>query len=245
MMKNTIIITNSIFSQRAIENNYGKVVLSILSPPVNVDIYRKFALTNQSRENKIIVLSRYSPDKKIETAIRIAKILHRLNQEFKLIIIGNIIKDNYDYYRYLEHLISLYKLNDHIKLYLNVPLNNLLQLMATSKILLHPTLEEPFGISVAEGMSAGLVPVVPFRGGNTEFVPKQFHYKTEEEAANIIINTMKISYNDRLKISKYTNVFSISNFKNKLKMLIQDLLEKEILISSHQIQKNNIRTLKP
>lgn len=245
MMKNTIIITNSIFSQRAIENNYGKVVLSILSPPVNVDIYRKFALTNQSRENKIIVLSRYSPDKKIETAIRIAKILHRLNQEFKLIIIGNIIKDNYDYYRYLEHLISLYKLNDHIKLYLNVPLNNLLQLMATSKILLHPTLEEPFGISVAEGMSAGLVPVVPFRGGNTEFVPKQFHYKTEEEAANIIINTMKISYNDRLKISKYTNVFSISNFKNKLKMLIQDLIEKEILISSHQIQKNNIRTLKP
>ena len=245
MMKNKIIITNSNFSQRTIENNYGKVVLSILSPPVNVDIYRKFALTNQSRENKIIVLSRYSPDKKIETAVRIAKFLYRLNQEFELIIIGNIIKDNYDYYRYLEHLISLYKLNDHIKLYLNVPLNNLLQLMATSKILLHPTLEEPFGISVAEGMSAGLVPVVPFRGGNTEFVPKQFHYKTEEEAANIIINTMKISYNDRLKISKYTNVFSISNFKNKLKMLIQDLLEKEILISSHQIQKNNIRTLKP
>ena len=47
----------------------------------------------------------------------------------------------------------------HVKLQLNVPLNNVLKLMARSKILLHPTLEEPFGISVAEGMSAGLIPL--------------------------------------------------------------------------------------
>jgi glycosyltransferase involved in cell wall biosynthesis len=244
MMKNTIIVTNSEFSKQAIENNYGKVVLSILSPPVNVDIYRNFALTNQSRENIIIVLSRYSPDKKIETAIRIAKILHRSNYNYKMIIIGNIVKENYDYYRYLQSLISLSNLNDHVKLYLNVPLNNLLQLMATSKILLHPTLAEPFGISVAEGMSAGLIPIVPFRGGNTEFVPKQFHYKTEEEAAKIIINAMDTSHYDRVKISKFTDIFSITNFKNKLKILIKDLLEKEIAISSHQIQKNNIKTYK-
>ena len=241
MMKNTIIITNSEFSKQAIENYYGKAVLSVLSPPVNVDIYRKFALTNQLRENIIIVLSRYSPDKKIETAIRIAKILHQVYKNYKMIVIGNIVKDNYEYYRYLQSLISLSKLNDHVKLYLNVPLNNLLQLMTTSKILLHPTLEEPFGISIAEGMSAGLVPIVPFKGGNTEFVPKQFHYKTEEEAVKIIINAMNTSYNDRLKISKFTDIFSISNFKNSLKILIQDLIEKELALSSHQIKRNNIK----
>jgi glycosyltransferase involved in cell wall biosynthesis len=238
MMKNTIIITNSEFSKQAIENYYGKVVLSVLSPPVDVSIFQKFALTNQIRENIIIVLSRYSPDKKIESAIQIAKILHRVSKNYKMIVIGNIVKDNYDYYRYLQSLISLSKLNDHVKLYLNVPLNNLLQLMATSKILLHPTLEEPFGISIAEGMSAGLVPVVPFKGGNTEFVPKQFHYKTEEEAVKIIINAMNISYHDRLKISKITDLFSINNFKNNLKILIEDLVEKEIAISSQPIKKN-------
>jgi glycosyltransferase involved in cell wall biosynthesis len=238
MMKNTIIVTNSEFSKQAIENCYGNVVLSVLSPPVDVDIFRKFALTNQSRENIIIVLSRYSPDKKIESAIRIAKVLQQVYKNYKMIIIGNIIKDNYDYYRYLQSLISLSKLNDHVKLYLNVPLNILLQLMATSKILLHPTVEEPFGISIAEGMSAGLVPVVPYKGGNTEFVPKQFHYKTEEEAVKIIMNAMDISYKDRLKISTITDIFSINNFKNNLKILIQDLIEKEITISSHQIKKN-------
>jgi hypothetical protein len=86
-----------------------------------------------------------------------------------------------------------------------------------------------------------LVPIVPFKGGNTEFVPKQFHYKTEEEAVKIIINAMNTSYNDRLKISKFTDIFSITNFKKSLKILIQDLVEKEIALSSHQIQRNNIK----
>ena len=76
------------------------------------------------------------------------------------------------------------------------------------------------------------------KGGNTEFVPKQFHYKTEEEAVKILINAMNISYNDRLKLSTFTDIFSISNFKKNLNILIQDLTEKEITITSHQIKKN-------
>src|SRR5680860_705094 len=107
----------------------------------------------------------------------------------------------------------MYRLNDHVKIQLNVPLDSVLKLMATSKILLHPTLEEPFGLSVAEGMSAGLIPVVPFKGGNTEFVPSRFHFKTEEEAVKIIIDAMKISFEDRLKISKYPAIFSVNKFK--------------------------------
>ncbi len=240
MMKNTLIITNSQFSKQAIENYYGKVVLSILSPPVDVETYKKVALSNLIRENRIIVISRYSPDKKIETAIRIARILHKFFKNFKMIIIGNIVKDNYDYYRYLQSLISMYRLNEHVKIQLNVPLDNVLKLMATSKILLHPTLEEPFGISVAEGMSAGLIPVVPFKGGNTEFVPSQFHFKTEEEAVKIIIDAMKISFEDRLKISKYPDIFSVNNFKSNLKTIIQNILEKKLAISSPQIKNNNI-----
>jgi alpha-1,2-mannosyltransferase len=240
MMRNTLIITNSQFSKQAIENDYGKVVLSILSPPVDVKSYRQVALCNPAQENTIIVISRYSPDKKIETAIRIARILLKFFKNFKMIIIGNIHEDNYEYYRYLQSLIRIYKLNENVKLHLNVPLNDLLKLMARSKILLHPTFEEPFGISVAEGMSAGLIPVVPFKGGNTEFVPTRFHYKSEEEAVKIIIDAMKISVEDRLKISKFTDIFSVNNFKTNLKKIIQNIVEKELTISSPQIKKNII-----
>ena len=240
MMKNTIIVTNSQFSKQAIENDYGKVVLSILSPPVDVETYRKIALSNPARENTIIVISRYSPDKKIETAIKIARILYKVYKNFKMIIIGNILRDNYDYYRYLHSLINMYRLKENVKLELNVPLNDVLKLMARSKILLHPTFEEPFGISVAEGMSAGLIPVVPFKGGNTEFVPTRFHFKTEEEAVKIIIEAMKISVEDRLKLSKFPDIFSINNFKTNLKKIIENTLEKELAISSPQIKNKNI-----
>ena len=196
--------------------------------------------SNPRRENIIIVITRYSPDKKIETAIKIAKILHTIYKNFKMIIIGNILPDNYEYYRYLQTLICMWRLNETISLQCNVPLNYVLKLMGKSKILLHPTFEEPFGISVAEGMSAGLIPVVPFKGGNTEFVPTQFHFTREEEAVKIIIEAMKMSDEDRLKLSKFPDIFSVINFKTNLKKIIGNTLEKELTMSSPQIKNNNI-----
>jgi len=240
MMRNTIIITNSLFSKQAIEKDYGKVVLSILSPPVDIETYRNVAFSNPRRENIIIVITRYSPDKKIEIAIKIARLLNKIYKNFKMIIIGNILPDNYEYYRYLQTLIGMWSLNETIKLQCNVPLSYVLKLMAKSKILLHPTFEEPFGISVAEGMSAGLIPVVPFKGGNTEFVPTQFHFTREEEAVKIIIEAMKISDEERLKLSKYPDIFSVNNFKTNLKRIIGNMLEKELAITSPQIKNNNI-----
>jgi gamma-glutamyltranspeptidase len=89
-------------------------------------------------------------------------------------------------------------------------------------------------------MSAGLIPVVPFKGGNTEFVPKRFHFKTEEDAVKIIIEAMKISMEDRLKLSTFPDIFSVNNFKNNLKKIIENMLEKELAISSPQIKNKNI-----
>jgi hypothetical protein len=51
---------------------------------------------------------------------------------------------------------------------------------------------------------------------------------------------MKISFEDRLKISKYPDIFSVNNFKSNLKTIIQNILEKELAISSPQIKSNNI-----
>jgi glycosyltransferase involved in cell wall biosynthesis len=44
-----------------------------------------------------------------------------------------------------------------------------------------------FGISVVEAMSAGLIPVVPDVGGNSEFVLQQYHYNTFKQAVEIIL----------------------------------------------------------
>ncbi|MFI5406300.1 MAG: glycosyltransferase, partial [Nitrososphaerales archaeon] len=60
-------------------------------------------------------------------------------------------------------------------------------LFSQSKIILHPTFKEPFGIAVAEGVSSGLIPVVPTMGGNSEFVPQRFQF------GQILIEELKIS----------------------------------------------------
>jgi glycosyltransferase involved in cell wall biosynthesis len=58
--------------------------------------------------------------------------------------------------------------------------------MSKSKVYLYPVAGEPFRIAVVEAMAAGLIPVVPYIGGNSEFVPQRYHYRTLEEPAEII-----------------------------------------------------------
>jgi alpha-1,2-mannosyltransferase len=102
----------------------------------------------------------------------------------------------------------------------NVDINDLLDLFAKSKVLFHPTIGEPFGISVAEAMSAGLVPVVPTFGGNTEFVPEKLRYNNYIEAAKIITRFMNATAQQRLALSNSVKKFSKKNFKANLKSLL-------------------------
>ena len=60
----------------------------------------------------------------------------------------------------------------------------------------------------SESMSAGLIPVVPDIGGQTEFVPSKFQYHTLEQAVKIIVSALDIPYSERALISNSVNKFS-------------------------------------
>jgi glycosyltransferase involved in cell wall biosynthesis len=91
MMRNTVVLTNSEFSKEAIKQSYNnKVQALILSPPVDVEAFCKAALYSkeEQREDIILVVSRFNPDKQVENAIRIAKFLSdRKNIDHNMIII--------------------------------------------------------------------------------------------------------------------------------------------------------------
>ena len=94
-----------------------------------------------------------------------------------MIIIGNICNaQDDDYLLFLKNMIHHYDLHEYVKLEIGPSFDKLVHLMSKSKIYLHPLAGEPFGISVAEAMGAGLIPVVPCVGGNSEFVPQRYHY---------------------------------------------------------------------
>jgi glycosyltransferase involved in cell wall biosynthesis len=249
MMTNTIILTNSEFSKRAIKLLYKNIEEPIvLSPPVDVETFRRAALYSkeEERENTILVVSRFSPDKEVENAIRIAKILYEKKKtHYNMIIVGNIHNRDIEYLDFLRGMINGYGLKNYVKLEVGASFERLLHLMSKSKVYLHPLAGEPFGISVAEAMAAGLIPVVPHVGGNSEFVPQQYHYSSLEEAAEIIedallprnmgskitnnkINNDTISeYNLRVNLSNLVMRFSTENYKKNFRKIIDCLLRRK------------------
>lgn len=230
MMKSTLVLTNSYFSKKAIENIYGDRVFSVLYPPVDVQYFRENTSYSKDRDNRIIVIARYSPDKEIESALKIANILKGMKVDFEMVIVGNLSEDNYDYYLSLEKAKYVMGLDKKVQLFKNTHLTDLINIMNSCKFLLHPTKLEPFGISIVEGMSSGLIPIVPFIGGNTEFVPSHLRYRNETEAASIIAKNMNVPHKERVDISRSVEIFSKKNFKRNVRDIIERILGEEIYV---------------
>jgi len=219
MINNSTVITNSVFSSKAVQLYYPHSQPLIIYPPVDIEYFSR-VVNSDSRENRIVVLGRYNPDKNIELALEVAKVLKDTNIKFEMSIVGNLSKAYYPYYNYLQKVVKKYELSDMVELKTNVDIQDLLHVFSKSKVLFHPTIGEPFGMCVAEAMSAGLVPVVPSFGGNTEFVPESLRYNNSKEAAKIITRSMNAGLHQRLNLSNSVKKFGKKHFKDGLRNLL-------------------------
>ena len=247
MMNNTFILTNSKFSKQAIEKIYGKnnnVEATVIYPPVDVNKFKILnncntknitnVLLKEKDPNSILVISRLSPDKKIENAIEIGKSLKEKENIrcYKMTIVGGILPDNQNYLENLNNLIDMYDLKNNIKIKPNVTFDNLQKLVHQSNVYIHPTPDEPFGMSIVEAMSAGLIPITPNRGGDAEFVPLKYQYQSIEHATEIIANILKNNRNkkdleeERRNISDSTNKFDKQKYNEEFENVIKLLLIK-------------------
>jgi glycosyltransferase involved in cell wall biosynthesis len=230
LMKNSTILTNSEYSRKAIFDAYGIDDAIVLSPPVDVDTFRNATLLSSSydeREDIILVVCRIDPLKKIENAIKFAKLLKENNIGKGMKIIGSLDLYYSDYYSYLKKMIADFNLTDYITFETNISLDKLLLFMKKSKIYFHPRPAEHFGISIVEAMSAGLVPIVPDIGGQIEFVPSKYHFHTLEQAAQIASSAFDIPYSERVLISDLITKFSTSNYIKHFQHVINEILVKK------------------
>jgi glycosyltransferase involved in cell wall biosynthesis len=240
LMKNSTIVTNSEFSRRAIVEAFGIDQVYVLSPPIDIDTFHNVALVPAYDENNnnvsdygtkyndddkfILVISRIDPSKQIENAIKLAKILKDRNICKGMIIVGNLYHRHFDYYSYLKQLILDLNLTDYVIFQINSSLDKLLCAMRQSKIYFHPMIGEHFGMSIAEAMAAGLIPIVPSIGGQAEFVSQQYQYSTLEQAAEIISSAFCLPYTERIQISNSVNKFSNSNYIKGFQQIVSKLL---------------------
>jgi hypothetical protein len=73
-------------------------------------------------------------------------------------------------------------------------------------------------------MSAGLIPVVPSIGGQTEFVPTIYQYDSLEQASQIIVSALDVADDKRQRISDSVIRFSEINYKRQFQLIISRLI---------------------
>jgi alpha-1,2-mannosyltransferase len=233
MLTNSLVMTNSNFSKDAIlmtlENNKRPTDTQplIIPPPVNVEEFRRGALFSAERDDYILVVSRMHPSKRLENAIKLSKMLKQDAVGKGMIIVGSLLDDDYyanEYYHKIMDMATTLDVADYVSIETNVGLARLEKLMRKSKVYFHPLPGEPFGISVAEAMSAGLVPVVPDIGGQTEFVPKKYQFDSLEGAAHIISSALNIEKDERFRLSDIVMTLTLSEYSKRFQRVIKTML---------------------
>ena len=223
LMKNTLVLTNSEYTRKAISNAFN-IDAKILYPPVDVETFQEIALKSNQRDDMVLVISRIAPDKQIENAIEVARIMRGRGIGKIMTIAGNLHYYDHQYYQQMKNMIADYDLSDYVSLQTNISFSRLIQLMQLAKVYFHPRIDEHFGISIVEAMASGLVPVVSNIGGHTEFVPPKYHFHTLGHAADLIALAFEATNSERRAISSSTNKFSNENYVNSFHRILSELL---------------------
>ena len=225
MIRNSTVTTNSEYSRYAIQKVFD-INSIVLSPPVNIDIFRNSVLFNSSgnRKNMILVISRLHPSKKVENSIILAKLLKQNKIKVRTKIIGNLHPTELGYCTYLKDMVRKYNLENYVTIHTNISFTKLLELMKQCKLYLSQCPGEPFGISTVEAMSAGLIPIVPDIGGQTEYVPSKFHFHTFGEAVQTIHSALNADDSERVRLSDSVTKFSINRYTRNLQQIIKKLI---------------------
>lgn len=236
MIRNSFLITNSNYSKTAIQQEYDRDDVIVLSPPVDVDkiiskikLEKRLDLSNYGDENSILVICRIEPTKRIENAIYLAKLLKERKIKTKINIVGSHEPFYQKYYYDLIKLMSEYDVSDLVDFHIDASFEELVDLMKKSKIFFHPREGEHFGMSIVEAMSAGLIPIVPAIGGQSEFVPGQYHYKSLDEAVQIVSSILLDMPTEQLvkesnKMRDIAKNFSETNYKRQFQSIVSQLL---------------------
>jgi len=219
-----LILTNSKFSQKAIRKHVHRKSI-VVYPPVNIKPYVK-ASKNVKREDIVVTIGRFTPEKKYEDILEIAS----KTPKIKYVIIGSVSnKLNKQYFNKIRSMASRLKLKN-VFLMPNLPFEDKLKVLSRAKVYLHTMVNEHFGIAIVEGMAAGLVPVVHMSGGAWEDIldGKQgvhgYAFRNLDEAAEYIENLVSDESLRReivLNNSEYVWKFSSETFREKIVRIVE------------------------
>ncbi len=210
--RGSLVLVNSSWTQ-AEAKYFWNLDAKILYPSVHTEKFRK--IDNTNRSDVVLTISRFSRDRGLDNVLNVAKELKKI----KFVIAG--------YLQDPEYFIELkMKKSENIELYSNVSEGTKLRLLSVSKVYFNPTpYIEGFGISVIEGMSAGLIPVTRNKGGVIDFVPKEYMFNEINEALSKIDYGIKNwNFYSMRMMKELADRFSLENYEKNLLDIVSKYL---------------------
>jgi glycosyltransferase involved in cell wall biosynthesis len=214
-----LLLTNSHFTARVIKESLG-ANSKVLYPPVSDVFFNNGDIS--SRENLVVTVARFGQGKGVELVPNIA---FNTPENVKFLMIGlahdNIVLKN------VKNKIEKLNLQKRITLITNASREDITGYLSKAKVYLHTTKTEHFGISIAEAMAKGCIPVVHNSGGAPEFVPNSYRYDDLPKASQIVTDAIEHWTPEKSeKIKKMAMRFSQSSYSGYLVNFLNEYFQK-------------------
>jgi glycosyltransferase involved in cell wall biosynthesis len=217
-------VSNSQFVREAVQKEYG-IDSAVLYPPVVLEIPE-----GTEKENAFICSGRITQAKQPDKVIEILKQIRARGFDVKLHLTGG--GGGAYALQYEQSIRKLVAENaDWITLYENLKYADYVQVVARCKYGIHYK-KEPFGISIAEMVKAGVIPFVRSKGGQREIVGEQnedLFFDNYEDAIAKIIAVLEspekqLSLVEALKEQK--QLFSTQRFMAEITKFVDEHFER-------------------
>jgi alpha-1,2-mannosyltransferase len=200
------IITNSLFSQRAIKKCLN-LSSEVIHPPVELNKFLR--MRNEPRTDSVVTTGRMSPERNFEFVMSVASKMPSVNFAIVGHYSGALSKS---YFAKLCRIKQLEKLQN-VSIFLSDSIEKMLSLFSVSMIFLHTMKNDAFGLSVVEAMASGLVPVVHRSGGPWEDILNR-----EEETYGYAYSNVAEAIQSIHKIISDRKVYSDINSRNRQRL---------------------------
>jgi len=196
----------------------------VIYPPVDFECFANDKYPDdRERQVSVVTIGRFGPDKRQFEQIMLAEKLPGVDFH----IIGFV--NNFNYYEKCRRYQEKHKITN-VHLYPDAPFEQMVALLKASKYFLHTLINEPFGITTVQAISAGCLPIVHDSGGQQEVVPiAQLRYRHFDEIPPLLEKLEGADYSETRSLLHHLQERMLTHFEaSTFRRSFRKILEAEL-----------------
>jgi len=220
-----VVTCNSTYIQNMMEELWGHRA-TVIHPPVLVNEMLPSSKRGFNERSGIVMIGRISPEKRYEDVI---EAIFFSNSKPRLKIVGGLIPSRIDYLNKIKSLAKQKKIE--LEVYPNASRKDLINIASSSKLFIHATRHEHFGIAVVEGMALGCPVIIHRSGGQYSDITQMDKYGKSYESTKELTGTIDTLYANPKKWKALHNSsikrckeFDRSVFNTKVQKIVKQLI---------------------